>query len=1579
MAGRVNTKFVVILSVGLLVAACAAAALAYTALQRRPAGWVAKGDALAAEGNYAEAARYYERAVGKDRTNLAWLEKWRDALLKTTPNNRARYDEQYTFYRGILRTIAVLRKREPEAQLAYIKELDGLLRSGGLSREALEHLTKEATDRIRDVDEKTPGALTLRRYRGSAIVDRMGLIKLEEEEKKQALEDLEAVVAGDPNDHLARVYLARWHQSEADRFREERSPDLEAEPRKKSQEIINALEKDMGAKPEVALAVFAARQGERLRAVNTPEERVKVVEEMRADALKLADVTLEAPAETVSADHVDRIFNTLLSVVGKPALAPLDALLNRALQTHPNDPQLMLDRGVLLQELEKYEESIAQLQKVVDLPDLPVSLAGMILPNQRMTAMALQIDSALFQWNDAKEPADRDAALARAKKFRDQLEKDAGLRGKEPLLLRDAKIAFAERRYDVTVAKISELKTMNTSANTNLQVLQILSQALQQQQNFGEAKRVLNEMIDQAPSNAWAHAQLAEVLLRLGELEGAEIELFAAAKLEPGNEQYKERLKTLLTATGKSKSEDQSDPIVKGLIEARKMRDEEGDVVRTREMLMKLQARFPDDRRIFNDIVVLDMREGLKDEAIKKVEAALVKFPDDMQLKRMASQLKISDPVEASLSFIDTSGLPDHTRSLERYKVLVQAGRKEEAAAALAAAEKAAPNDPGVVDMAFVDALGRRDFTKALALTKTAADLDLDQLGGLLYQGRLQLIEGDGNPEKLQAAVRTFEDAVKRVPLNPTIRKLQAQSYMSVGRYADAAEAYKRALEGKPDDLVVSRDYINLLVTLNRGKEALQAISPDEGILKFFPANKEMLMAWMDLESRYGQRSKALEAREALYKLEPMNTANTYALADLYVRDEKWEDADRVLKELDTRPDVNKLGLANLRANMASAKGDIDAGADAIRAVITDDITPHQKTMAYLALADYLRRNARTDQALSAMRQAKETQDPKVLEADRALGDLFFEAATQKMQDSAKLEDAEEMELAEKTRKEGEEMLRQALTSYEAVFAIAKSNPNDALVLGKRMAETYLRLHEFSRAKELIAEAAKQNPEDLQVLLLKGAIATEEKDRRAAKEFYDRAVTLNPSNPNAFFQRALFNMSVEDPEMRAAILPDILQDFEQVTKLRPSLVTAWTRRYTLLRSVDRNDEAVAVLRSAIASNPEVDDLRLMLIKDLAREGMKPGNESKIQEMQTELVRAANERPDERRWLRLGARVLSQPSIARYREAAELLEKYYEKDPLPEVAGELLDAYLRPGLKPARQRIQQLMVEFEKIANPQNLFDTMLKARARMFTGQNDIAERHLDEALAIIQDDGQGAKLFMTYLIAVKGNSPPAALDWLKNKMKSGPINPLLENLVLGSTRSTEEPAKIIEKGKAIFARCKDPISQVEVLSTLSATYYTSNQFQESADTAKQAIKILEQSPDPTVNPVYMELLNNLAYTLVSQLNKPEEGLPYAEKAAELMPDQATALDTLGWAYHKTKNTKKAVEILDRSMQMAPNKSDGYIAALHLGHAQVASGDKSEARRTLRKAEEFASDPDNRAANIPEYKSLLEDLRKAVE
>ena len=52
---------------------------------------------------------------------------------------------------------------------------------------------------------------------------------------------------------------------------------------------------------------------------------------------------------------------------------------------------------------------------------------------------------------------------------------------------------------------------------------------------------------------------------------------------------------------------------------------------------------------------------------------------------------------------------------------------------------------------------------------------------------------------------------------------------------------------------------------------------------------------------------------------------------------------------------------------------------------------------------------------------------------------------------------------------------------------------------------------------------------------------------------------------------------------------------------------------------------------------------------------------------------------------------------------------------------------------------------------------------------------------------------------------------------------------------------------------------------------------------------LLEEAPDDP------EVLNNLAYLLAEKLDDPNSALPHAQRAAELMPETSSVIDTLGW------------------------------------------------------------------------------------
>jgi tetratricopeptide (TPR) repeat protein len=95
------------------------------------------------------------------------------------------------------------------------------------------------------------------------------------------------------------------------------------------------------------------------------------------------------------------------------------------------------------------------------------------------------------------------------------------------------------------------------------------------------------------------------------------------------------------------------------------------------------------------------------------------------------------------------------------------------------------------------------------------------------------------------------------------------------------------------------------------------------------------------------------------------------------------------------------------------------------------------------------------------------------------------------------------------------------------------------------------------------------------------------------------------------------------------------------------------------------------------------------------------------------------------------------------------------------------------------------------------------------------------------------------------------------------------------------------------------------------------------------------------------QALNNLAYLLADYANRPDEALPYAEKALELNPAKPDYADTLGWIYYRKGIYTSAI----RQMETASSEKQGdAVIKYHLAMAYAKSGDGPKGRATLQTA-----------------------------
>lgn len=94
--------------------------------------------------------------------------------------------------------------------------------------------------------------------------------------------------------------------------------------------------------------------------------------------------------------------------------------------------------------------------------------------------------------------------------------------------------------------------------------------------------------------------------------------------------------------------------------------------------------------------------------------------------------------------------------------------------------------------------------------------------------------------------------------------------------------------------------------------------------------------------------------------------------------------------------------------------------------------------------------------------------------------------------------------------------------------------------------------------------------------------------------------------------------------------------------------------------------------------------------------------------------------------------------------------------------------------------------------------------------------------------------------------------------------------------------------------------------------------------------------------------LNYLGYARLTRGEDRRESARLLERAHKLAPDNASIADSLGWAYHLTGDTRRALPLLERAAEEEPANAE---IAEHLGDAYWTLGRRYEARYAWKAAE----------------------------
>jgi tetratricopeptide (TPR) repeat protein len=116
--------------------------------------------------------------------------------------------------------------------------------------------------------------------------------------------------------------------------------------------------------------------------------------------------------------------------------------------------------------------------------------------------------------------------------------------------------------------------------------------------------------------------------------------------------------------------------------------------------------------------------------------------------------------------------------------------------------------------------------------------------------------------------------------------------------------------------------------------------------------------------------------------------------------------------------------------------------------------------------------------------------------------------------------------------------------------------------------------------------------------------------------------------------------------------------------------------------------------------------------------------------------------------------------------------------------------------------------------------------------------------------------------------------------------------------------------------------------------------------------KIDEESSDVNVKGYIAGVLNNMAYLLADDLNRPEEALPYIEEAVRLARDTGAILDTQGWILILVGRYREGIGVLTRAIELEQDAAEYHLHAAE-GYAREGT-EMASAAREFNRARELA-------------------------
>jgi tetratricopeptide (TPR) repeat protein len=1179
MATRVNTKFVVILSLVLVASTGGLAAVWYFVVRQDPQKQVEHAERYLEQGLTERAIEEFGKALSRRPDDVRLLLRFVEIV------SGARVSDVSTA-RRYLRLI-VSAQEQAFTQEPRDPDLFNRLASlyARLGREFQDFASWNALyERAQGVIDAHPEPQILplaRRYRGIAQVNRIEKLNIPPELRQIAIEDLTAALESDPEDRETLFYLAAWHVLEA---REQDKPGgipgkaaaLRDEADRISARLLEAAPDD----PDRVLdRIRILRQlGMDQRAqigplVDQLEQRMLATP---ADSRLVIDLVELLPSVGGAGDDVEARANAMLQRA--------ERLLRTALQQKPADLRLKVGLASVLRLQRRPEEARDLFKEAYD-----QRVEGNVFEELRFSQLhataGIEYAKLLLDTSESFPQARRQAALAEVDKLVTELVADYGENPSINLIL--GKLAIARQDWATALAKLDQANAQWKESAP--EPLFLSAQVRARLGEVGAAAARLEQLLAIQPSFLPARYELARFYLQLAKFPEAQAQIDQILRVEPDRFESKALQATLLAQTGR----------LEEAIEAYRALDTQAhpEVIPALAQLCVAVGR-PDEAR---DLLLSRFKEAPADlnvlqrliqvsrdaqEAIGFIQTARAAGAPAEVLDVLESQLERSSSLGQIVEDLINREQDPLQRHVKLYRLYERTGRVEQAEAELAEAARINPDHAVVIESQFDRALAAGDWQRGQALVARAGSLNLDMAQGMFYAGRLDAARG-----RWDDAVAAFRRGLSLRPIYSEGWRMLGDALAQASDLNEAKASYQRALEQRPNN---TEALVALAGVLDAQGQTGLALEQLRTAARFAPTDRSLWNRYLLYEEAYGNVDTAVQARRRIAASEPGDTDNLRALAMLLAKTGQPEEAQAIVDQVTAAEGVTRVNVSAAAA--LRAVGGDSAGAVQLVKDYVHNLGDKAGWADWIMFARFLVSVGQQDQGLAAYRQAIALEDPQRREATRELADLLFE----------------------------QRRFDEATPLYKSLW---ETHPDDRRV-GQRFTEVLVRTNQLDEARAVLSKVVEDHGQDTSTLVLDALLAKARGNTEAAMASLDRAVEIDPRRPIIYFQRAELQMADKTRE------PQAMGDLNKALQLDPDFTAARWMLASLYLRRGEVPEAIGELVTLTTRQPRYLPARQQLARIYADTGQRA-------QLQALLEETAKLFPADPTWLRMLAQMAVQ--------------------------------------------------------------------------------------------------------------------------------------------------------------------------------------------------------------------------------------------------------------------------------------------------------------------------------------------------